>query len=77
MSKDKILKMITEKCELDFELTGKEKISDSGVFDSMSILILMAYFDQQFSKKISPDQIKEHETIGDLVDYAMSEEITL
>ena len=37
-------------------------------WDSMTILSLMVYFDEELSKKISGDEIKELKTVKDIMD---------
>ena len=44
--------------------------------DSMASLLLIAFFDEKFSKSITQDEIKEMKQINDLINFIGTENLT-
>lgn len=44
--------------------------------DSMASLLLIAFFDEKFSKSITQDEIKEMKQIDDLINFIGTENLT-
>lgn len=49
-------------------LTRESNLREIGGFDSMSILTIVAFVDEKFSKKFSAQQLSSVNTIGSLMD---------
>jgi acyl carrier protein len=68
-NKEKI-SLIEEALEID-ENTLKEEtfLTDIAEYDSMAKLTLIVLCDDEFSKKLTGEQIKEFKTIRDILDF--------
>lgn len=44
--------------------------------DSMASLLLIAFFDEKFSKSITQDEIKEMKQVNDLINFIGTENLT-
>ncbi|PIB28696.1 hypothetical protein BFP77_08655 [Maribacter sp. 4U21] len=44
--------------------------------DSMASLLLIAFFDEKFSKSITQDEIKEMKQINDLINFVGTDNLT-
>jgi len=67
-NKEKI-SLLEETLELDENtLTEDTLLSDIAEYDSMAKLTLIVLFDDEFSKKLTGEQIKEFKTVKDVMD---------
>ena len=67
MEKNTFLEKLQEALEENTVLHTDTKFSDLDNFDSMSIMILIAFIDENFNEKISASQFKEIKTVTDLM----------
>lgn len=61
------LEKLQEALEEDATLTIDTKFIDLSTFDSMSIMMLIAFVDDNFNQKISAVKFKEIEGVSDLM----------
>ena len=61
------LEKLQEALEEDATLTIDTKFVDLSTFDSMSIMMLIAFVDDNFNQKISAVKFKEIEGVSDLM----------
>jgi acyl carrier protein len=67
METEIFLKKLQEALEEDVQIKVDTKFSDFSIFDSMSIMMLIAFVDESFNKKISAKEFKELKTVSDLM----------
>lgn len=51
------------------EISSETQLEDFEPWDSMSKLSLIVLMDDEFSKKLSGEQIREFKTIGDILQF--------
>ena len=51
----------------DVLLTVDTKFEDLSLFDSMAIMMIIAFVDEHFRQTISSKQLNEMKTVGDLI----------
>lgn len=70
MTNEEKIRLLEEALELD-ENTLKEEtlLADIPEYDSMAKLTLIVLCDDEFSKKLSGEQIKGFKTIKDILDF--------
>jgi acyl carrier protein len=61
------LEKLQEALEEDAPITVDTKFADLSNFDSMSIMMLIAFVDENFNQKISAIQFKEIKGVSDLM----------
>jgi acyl carrier protein len=61
------LEKLQEALEEDKAINTGTKFSELDNFDSMSIMILIAFVDENFDEKISASQFKEIKSVDDLM----------
>ena len=69
MTNEKKLEMLEEMLELDAgTLTPETLLSDLEEWDSIAVISFIALMDDEFDKLVKGKDIKEKETIGDIMD---------
>jgi acyl carrier protein len=69
MTEREKIKLIEEVLELEENsLTGETLLADIPEYDSMAKLTLIVMFDDEFSKKLTGEQIRAFVTVKDIVD---------
>lgn len=71
MKKEKIINEIKEILLIDHEIGINDKVE----FDSMSVLLLIVFFDENFAMKVTDQQIKKFNDINDILDFIGKEKI--
>lgn len=61
------LEKLQEELEEKETLTTETKLKDLENYDSISLLSVMAFVDENFNQKLDPDQFKDMETVSDLM----------
>ncbi|MBQ3787759.1 MAG: acyl carrier protein [Prevotella sp.] len=51
-------------------LTAETKFRELGEWSSLSVMLLIAFFDEEMGKLIGDTEIKKYQTIGDLYNLA-------
>ena len=64
------LNELNEIMQRDESLNNSDRLDNIEEFDSMSVLALMSLFDTEFEIDLTVDQVKEAETIQDLIKLA-------
>jgi acyl carrier protein len=67
MKTDLFLKKLQEALEEDTPINTNTNFSELSNFDSMSIMILIAFIDENFNEKIPASQFKEIKDIKGLI----------
>ncbi|WP_419869188.1 phosphopantetheine-binding protein [Chryseobacterium sp. CT-SW4] len=67
MNKLLFLKKLQEELEEDETLTVETQLKNLESYDSISLLTIIAFVDENFSKKIDAKQFKNIETVSDLM----------
>jgi len=68
MTVEEKIKMLEEMMELDEgTLRLETRLEDIPEFDSMAKLSLIVLFDDEFSKKLTGEEIKSFASVGDIV----------
>lgn len=75
MKKQDFLNELSEIMQLDTPLTGEENLEDLVEWDSMANLGVMSMFDMEFGITIKTDDLREIETVSELISLA-GEQIT-
>ena len=69
MTNEKKLEMLEEMLELDAgTLKSETLLSDLEEWDSIAVISFIALMDDEFDKLVKGKDIKEKETIGDIMD---------
>ena len=64
------LNLIEEALEIDLNsITLESRLSDLDGYDSMGKLSIIVLADDEFNKKLSGEQLREMNTVKDLVDF--------
>lgn len=67
MEKKDFYLLIDDICDLDEgTIKGDESLEESGLFDSLALLGLIAMLDKKFDQKLSTDEILKLGTVDDL-----------
>lgn len=61
------LEKLQEELEEKQTLTPETKLKDLENYDSISLLSVMAFVDENFNQKLDPDQFKDMETVSDMM----------
>ena len=62
--------LLEEMLELDEEsITAETKLDDIEEWDSMAALMLINLADLRFKKELVPNQIRNFQTVGDILDF--------
>jgi len=70
MTKEEKIKLIEETLDVDNgTLTESAILSELPQYDSMSKLAIIVMFDDEFSKKLTGERLKEFVTVGDILDF--------
>ena len=70
MDKNKKLALLEEMMELDEgTLKADTKLGDIEEYDSMAKLALIVMMNDEFNKKLNVSQIREFQTIQDILDF--------
>lgn len=70
MTTEKKLQLLEDVFELDENaLTPETVLGDLEEYDSMSKLSLIVMMDDEFGKKLTGEQIRQFETIQDILDF--------
>lgn len=70
MTRQEVVTFIEETLELDANtLTEDVLLGDLPEYDSMAKLSLIVLADDEFSKKLTGEQIRAFVTVGDMVDF--------
>lgn len=70
MDDKKKLEMLEEIMEMDEgELAADMRLDEIDAYTSMSRLALIVLFDDEFSKKLTSEQLKSFVTVQDILDY--------
>lgn len=69
MKKELFFEKLQDVLETDQKLDETTEFESLDNFDSMSVMVLIAFADENFSKKISAMQFKEMKTVSDLMAY--------
>jgi acyl carrier protein len=72
MDKEQILHELEDLLDLESNtLTLDSKLSEIGEYDSMAKLAIIVFSDDEFDKKLSGEQIRAFQTIGDIVAFLL------
>lgn len=70
MTKEEKIKLLEETLDVDNgTLTESAILSEIPQYDSMSKLAIIVMFDDEFSKKLTGERLKEFVTVGDILDF--------
>lgn len=70
MTNDEKLRLLEETLEIEANtLTEETSLFDIEEFDSMAKLTLIVLCDDEFGKKLTGEQIREFETVGDILAF--------
>jgi acyl carrier protein len=69
------LEKLQEELEEDQALTLQTNLKELESYDSISLLSVIAFVDENFNKKIDTKQFKDIETVSDLVDIIGKENL--
>lgn len=70
MTKQEILNLIEDSLELDENtLSPETDLGDILEYDSMGKLSLIVLADEEFSKKLTGEQMEEFKTVGDIMNF--------
>ncbi|RXM52040.1 MULTISPECIES: phosphopantetheine-binding protein [unclassified Chryseobacterium] len=61
------LEKLQEELEEKETLTPETKLKDLENYDSISLLSVIAFVDENFNQQLDPDQFKDMETVSDLM----------
>jgi len=70
MTKEEKINLLEETLDVDNgTLTESSILSELPQYDSMSKLAIIVMFDDEFSKKLTGERLKEFVTVGDILDF--------
>ena len=70
MTKEEKIALLEDMLELESgALTAETELSSIDEYDSMAKLSLIVLMDDEFSKKLSGEQIREFKTVQDILDF--------
>jgi len=70
MTKEEKINLLEETLDVDNgTLTESSILSELPQYDSMSKLAIIVMFDDEFSKKLTGEKLKEFITVGDILDF--------
>lgn len=70
MTKEEILNLIEEALEVDENSLTEESVLDEiDEYDSMAKLSIIVMADDEFSKKLTGEQMREFKTVGDIIAF--------
>jgi acyl carrier protein len=69
--KEKLLEKIAEILEVE-AITDQEELNSFDEWDSLTALSIIALVDSDYNKTLSNDQLKQFETVGDLVTFILN-----
>lgn len=70
MTNEEVIRLIEETLELDSNDLNSESLLDDIIeFDSMGKLSIIVMADDEFSKKLTGEQMKMFKSVGDIVTY--------
>ena len=73
MNENDVLNKLDELFDLDEgTLNAALKLTDISEYDSMAKLSLIVMSDDEFSKKLTAEQINDFETVGDIVKFLIA-----
>lgn len=76
MDKNFFLEIFQEALEVEAPINVDTKFADLSNFDSMSILIIIAFVDENFGVKINAKQFEEIKSVTDLMNQIGAEQFT-
>lgn len=74
MEMNEFIEKFAEAIEIDNveDLTAETAFRDLDEWSSLSVMLLIAFFDEEFDKELTQDQIKSAGTIQDLYNIAIA-----
>ena len=67
-NREKLLSALVELLELDGPLNGTEKLANFETWDSLAVISLISFCDEEFDKILSGNDILKATTANDLVE---------
>ncbi len=67
MTRDEFIVEMQDVLQTDAQLTAETELTDLAEWDSLAVMATMAFLDRNFGVKLSIADIKELNTIGDIV----------
>lgn len=72
MDKEQILRELEDLLDLESNTLALDtKLSEIDEYDSMAKLAIIVFSDDEFDKKLSGEQIRAFQTVGDIVDFLL------
>jgi acyl carrier protein len=68
MKKSEFLEQLEEELELDEELSVDTNLKDLEEYDSLSVLSIISFVDENFGKKLTADQLNNITTVKSLME---------